>query len=148
MVIVEDIGLSLFFGKDGEYVVSYILADSLASEYEKIQVGDVVHEVDSVALNRKTVAAVNQLLNSKTGTIAMTVSRTKKDSTMESNLVIMVRPSLAPSPSPLAKARQSMMHPDVSELISSSDLHASMAAQPSFEVSCNISISTYPHRNP
>jgi hypothetical protein len=44
----------------------------------------------------------------------------------------MVRPSAAPTPSPLAMARESMSHPDLSELISAGDLNVSILPQPSF----------------
>ena len=37
MVVVEDLGLSLFLDQTGEYVVSYVLPDSVAAEYDKIQ---------------------------------------------------------------------------------------------------------------
>ena len=55
MVVAEDIGLSLFLDHTGEYVVSYVLPESLAAEYEKIQPGDVVREIEGVLVHRKPV---------------------------------------------------------------------------------------------
>jgi hypothetical protein len=123
MVVAEDLGLSLFLDQTGEYVVSYVLPDSLAAEYEKIQPGDVVREIDGVSLHRKPVAEVNKILmtTKPDNTVAMLVCKTQ-DASVESNLVIMERPKSAPSSSPsLTKARQSMLHPDITDLISTGD---------------------------
>ena len=134
MVVAEDIGLSLFLDHTGEYVVSYVLPDSLAAEYEKIQPGDIVREIEGVSVHRKPVSEVSKLLKATKpdNTVAMLVCRTQ-DGTVESNLVIMVRPNSAPSHS-LTKARQSMLHPDITDLLATGDLSVSMAVHPSFEV--------------
>jgi hypothetical protein len=39
---VEDLGFSLVQDQNGEYLISYVLAGSLASEYEKMHPGDVI----------------------------------------------------------------------------------------------------------
>lgn len=39
---VEDLGFSLVQDQNGEYLISYVLAGSLASEYEKMNPGDVI----------------------------------------------------------------------------------------------------------
>ena len=130
MIVVEDLGFSLLAHHNGDYVVSYVLAGSVASEYEKIAPGDRVSEIDGVLVRRLQVSDVSKLLlhglqAKPGGTVALLLCRGK-----ESNLVIMARPSIPPvSPSPLSKARDSMMHPDLSEMLHPGDL--SMAAQPS-----------------
>lgn len=130
MIVVEDLGFSLFAHHNGDYVVSYVLAGSVASEYEKIAPGDRVSEIDGVLVRGLQVSDVSKLvlhgLQAKPGgTVALLLCRGK-----ESNLVIMARPSIPPvSPSPLSKARDSMMHPDLSEMLHPGDL--SIAAQPS-----------------
>lgn len=136
MVVAEDLGLSLFLDQTGEYVVSYVLPDSVAAEYEDIQPGSVVREIDGVSLHFKPVAEVNKILmtTKPDKTVAMLVCKTQ-DESVESNLVIMLRPKFVSLPSrSLTKARESMLHPDITDMASTGDLSASMAVHPSFEV--------------
>ena len=139
MVVAEDLGLSLFFDQThvqtGEYVVSYVLPDSPAAEQEKIQPGDFVREIDGVSLHRKTVAEVDKMLiaTKPDSTVSMLVFKAQ-DASLEPNLVIMVRPKLAPSSlPPLTQAKQ-MLLPDLTDLIATGELSASMTVDPSFEV--------------
>jgi hypothetical protein len=136
MVVTEDLGLSLFLDQSGEYVISYVLPGSLAAEYEEIQPGNVVREIDGVSVLRKPVAEVNKILRTTRpdNTVSMLVCKTQ-DASVDSNFVIMKRPNLAPSSSmSLTNARQSMMYPDITDLIATGDLSLSMAGHPSFEV--------------
>lgn len=141
MIVVEDLGFALFSHQNGDYVVSFVLPGSVASEYEKLAPGDIVSEIDGVLVRKRPLADVSQLLTGKHGsTVALLVCRGQDAETLackESNLVIMARPSVpVVSPSPLAKARDSMMHPDLSELLATGDFNASMASmavQPSMD---------------
>lgn len=135
-MVTEDLGLCLFLDhQSGEYVISYVLPGSLAAEYEEIQPGNFVREIDGVSLLRKPVAEVNKILRTTRpdNTVSMLVCTTQ-DASMDSNFVIMERPKLALSSSmSLTSARQSMMYPDITDLIVQ-DLSFSMAGHPSFEV--------------
>ena len=136
MVVTEDIGLSLFLDQSGEYVISYVLPGSLAAEYEEIQPGNFVREIDGVSLLCKPVAEVNRMLRTTRpdNTVSMLVCKTQ-DASVDSNFVIMERQKLAPSSAmSLTNARQSMMYPDITDLIATGDLSFSMAGHPSFEV--------------
>jgi hypothetical protein len=136
LVVAEDLGLSLFLDQTGSYVVSYVLPDSSAAEQEKIQPGDIVREIDGVSLHRKTVTEVKfMLIATKPGsTVSMLVGK-KQHASLEPNLVIMERPKLVPSSSPpLIQARQSMLRSDLTDLIATGELSASMAVDSSFEV--------------
>jgi len=119
-------------------VVSFVLAGSVASEYEKMAPGNIVSEIDGVLVRKRPLTDVSKLLTGKHGsTVALLVRRGQDAETpasKESNLVIMARPSIPlVSPSPLAKARDSMMHPDLSELLATGVFNASMAVQPSMD---------------
>ena len=140
MVVAADLGLSLVLdqthAQTGEYVVSYVLPNSPAAEQEKIQPGDIVGEIDGVSLHRKTVAEVDKMLiTTKPGsTVSMLVFKAQ-DAAVEPNLVIMERPKLVPSSSPtLTQARQSILRPDLTDLLATGELSASTAVESSFEV--------------
>jgi hypothetical protein len=135
MVVAEDLGLSLFFRQTGEYVVWHVLPDSIAAEDEKIQPGDIVCEIDGISLHHKSVAEVNTILmTTKSDNTVMLVRKTQ-DVSVEFDLVHIVMPKLAPSLSPsLTKTRQSMLRPDITDLISTGDPSISMSEHPSFEV--------------
>ena len=136
MVVAADLGLSLVLHQTGEYVVSYVLPNSPAAEQEKIQPGDIVGEIDGVSLHRKTVAEVDKMLiTTKPGsTVSMLVFKAQ-DVAVEPNLVIMERPKLVPSSSPtLTQARQSILRPDLTDLLATGELSASTAVESSFEV--------------
>jgi hypothetical protein len=135
MVVAEDLGLSLFFRETGEYVVSYVLPDSIAAEDEKIQPGDIVCEIGGIPLHHKSVPEVNEILmTTKSDNTVMLVCKTQGVS-VEFDLVHMGRPKLESSPSlSLTEARQSMLRPDVTDLIATGDPSISMAEKPSFEV--------------
>lgn len=134
MVVAEDLGLTLFLHQNGNYIISYVLPDSLAAEYEEIQPGDVVREIDGVSLLRKPIAEVNKILRTSRpdNTVAMLVCKTQGAS-VDSNFVIMERPKFAPSSSlSLTQARKSMLFPDIKDLIAKEDL--SFTGHASFEV--------------
>jgi hypothetical protein len=113
------------------FVMQWIVTASCLSQ------GATVHEIDGVSIAKRPVAEVNQLLKGSPGsTLAMLVIKGGEPtnaSSMQANLVIMARPNVAQSATPLQKARESMLHPDVSDLISMGDL--SVVVQPSYVVS-------------
>jgi hypothetical protein len=136
LVVAEDLGLSLFLDQTGSYVVSYVLPDSSAAEQEKIQPGDIVRDINGVSLHGKTVAEVDKMLivTKPDSTVSMLVFQAQ-DASLEPNLVVMERPKLVPSSSPpLIQARQSMLRSDLTDLIATGELSASMAVDSSFEV--------------
>ena len=129
MIVADDMGFALFLDQNEDFAVSYILEGSVAAKYEKFKPGDVVREIDGVVVKNMTVSKVEELLTGEPGsTLAMLVTRHEAVALLESNLVIMARPSASPSQSPLRKARASMRHPDVSFM---SD--ASMTVHPSLQ---------------
>jgi hypothetical protein len=136
LVVAEDLGLALFLDQTGSYVVSYVLPDSSAAEQEKIQPGDIVREIDGVSMHRKTVDEVKfMLIATKPGsTVSMLVCK-RQHASLEPNLVILEMPKLVPlSSPPLTQARQSMLRSDLTDLIATGELSASMAVVSSFEV--------------
>jgi len=136
LVVAEDLGLSLFLDQTGEYVVSYVLPDSSATEQEKIQPGDIVRDINGVSLHGKTVAEVKFMLivTKPGGTVSMLVCK-KQHASLEPNLVIMERPKLVPSSSPpLTQARRSLLGPDLTDVIATGELSAAMAVDSSSEV--------------
>ena len=136
LVVAEDLGLALFLDQTGSYVVSYVLPDSSAAEQEKIQPGDIVREIDGVSMHRKTVDEVKfMLLATKPGSTVSLLVCKRQHASLEPNLVILEMPKLVPlSSPPLTQARQSMLRSDLTDLIATGELSASMAVDSSFEV--------------